>query len=225
MSFHRTHKPYFTPTQRHIPPLRCSFPGGSRSSPLGLDPCPHSLTFLSPDTLDGGFPSGPTPSGSAAPLTSNSPKSSGRGPLCSGGRTVWHTCFSVGASVFSLQTQLSQAAPSLEGLRLTTFTQLFLHFIHLVCGTWILCGIGKVGYLTCRHSISLSVCFHNVNIRALTAWSCEFCSTSSGDHKVLTIFASDLNQSLPTFCWPSEAVVKPTNYVANERTESTGFLQ
>lgn len=55
-------------------------------------PCPHSLTFLSPDTLDGGFPSGPMPSGSpcesTAPLTSNSPKSSGRGPSCSGARTV-----------------------------------------------------------------------------------------------------------------------------------------
>lgn len=118
----------------HIPhyPSRTFFHSAVHSSvalfnsPPAFPPCPHSLTLESPDTLDGGFPSGPRPSGSPHEsndsLASHSPKSlacttEAMAPRCSGGSRCLTQMFSVGALLFSLQTRLiSRAAPSLRRL-------------------------------------------------------------------------------------------------------------
>lgn len=78
MSFHYTHNPYSILTQSSIPPFCCSFLHGILLFPLCFPSIPSSLQ--SPDILDGGFPSGPRPSGSPcgpkAQLAPYGPKSS-----------------------------------------------------------------------------------------------------------------------------------------------------
>lgn len=73
-----------------------------------------------------------SPAGTTWPPNSSARHHRGRGPSCSGGHALWRSLtqmFSVGTFVFSLQTELIlRAAPSLETLYLTKFTQLLFSF-------------------------------------------------------------------------------------------------
>lgn len=127
MSFLYTHNPYSTLTQTSIPHSSVA------SLCLPPHPPPDSLTLQSPDTLDRVFPKAqgqavlpcrhhmaPEQLGSAPP---------GPRPLVFRRSRSLTQMFSVGTFVFSLQTELIlRAAPSLETLYLTKFTQLLFSF-------------------------------------------------------------------------------------------------
>lgn len=103
-------------------------------SPPAFPPCPHPLTLESPDTLDGGFPSGPRPSGSPhesnVSLASHSPKSLARttGAVAPGvqGVTLLDTdvfCWCV--IVFSSNTTDLSSSPFSGKARLFFFYQIY----------------------------------------------------------------------------------------------------
>lgn len=114
MSFHHTHNPYFTPTQRHIPPLCCSFPRGSRSSPLGLasvSPFPHFPVTWYPWWRFSFWPNAKWFSiWVHGPANIKFPKEIGARPLMFGGsHRLTHMFFCWCFSVFSLNTILSSS--------------------------------------------------------------------------------------------------------------------
>lgn len=130
MSFLYTHNPYSTLTQTSIPHSSVA----SLCLPPHPPPIPSHFSHLIPLIEFSQRPKAKlfSPAGTTWPPNSSARHHRGRGPSCSGGHALWRSLtqmFSVGTFVFSLQTELIlRAAPSLETLYLTKFTQLLFSF-------------------------------------------------------------------------------------------------